>query len=535
MSRTTDAIRQAIQQSSESIRSLAERYGINPKTVAKWRRRDSVADGKSGRRDRGGSTLPIETQALIVAVRQHALLPLDDCLTVLQHFVPDLDRLTLYRCLNHHDISRRPTMSEASAPGIRDPRAGHFYMQMTEVDTPTNKLRFFTAVDRQSKFAFCECSEQGGSEAAAAFVQSLIKAIPYRIISVRTPALAEFSALPAGPEGNGKSKRTYAIHAFRSICVMHQIMHHLATDDHAWSMRQLEQVNHTIGKATLHRYQGNAMKRLGGDLERFLKEYNFNCRLKSLKGLSPYEYANKFAGPTARFRRENRTGSKRWRIPKKKGSLHHRRHLDSTREAILRAARICLAHDGPRGLSLSGIARRAGVSRGTAYLHFRSREALVNATVAGVSERLFRAVFNSSPEKHIPRPFDQVDAFERAYHLATAVMENPELGRGWMLQVLSSSDPAGDLFWREREADMERFAKSPLAQENIDPQVLNVIMLGGAVFFSVWANSKAKNKRDLNSLARRYAREVTRLTLYGTVRRELFPTLVKRLREEQLT
>lgn len=369
-----------------------------------------------------------------------------------------------------------------------------------------------------------------------AFVQSLIKAIPYRIISVRTPALAEFSALPAGRAGNGKSKLTYAAHAFRSICARHQIIHRLATEDHGWSTQQLERVNHTIRNATLHRYQGNAMKRLGDDLERFLKEYNFNCRLKSLKGLSPYEYANKFASrPNARFKRESRPSSKRWRITKKKGSLHHGPNHDSTREAILRAARICLSHDGPGGLSLSGIARRAGVSRGTAYLHFRSREALVKATVAGVSERLFRAVFNSSPEKHLPRPFDEVDAFERAYHLATAVMDNPELSRGWMLQVMSSSDPAGDLFWREREADMERFAKSPLAQENIDPEVLNLIMLGGAVFFSVWANSKAKNKRELNLLARRFAREVTRLTLFGTVRRELFPKLVRRLREEQST
>jgi transposase-like protein len=113
MSRTTNAIRQAIQQSSNSIRSLAERYGINPKTVAKWRRRDSVEDRKSGPRDRGGSTLTIETQALIVAVRQHMLLPLDDCLTVLQHFVPDLDRVSLYRCLNRHDISRLPEIGRA--------------------------------------------------------------------------------------------------------------------------------------------------------------------------------------------------------------------------------------------------------------------------------------------------------------------------------------------------------------------------------------------------------------------------------------
>ena len=41
---TTEAIRRTIQHSQESLRVLARRYGINPKTVAKWRRRTSLED-----------------------------------------------------------------------------------------------------------------------------------------------------------------------------------------------------------------------------------------------------------------------------------------------------------------------------------------------------------------------------------------------------------------------------------------------------------------------------------------------------------
>src|SRR5215469_201606 len=41
---TTEAIRRAIQRSQESLRILAKRHGINPKTVAKWRKRSFVAD-----------------------------------------------------------------------------------------------------------------------------------------------------------------------------------------------------------------------------------------------------------------------------------------------------------------------------------------------------------------------------------------------------------------------------------------------------------------------------------------------------------
>jgi transposase-like protein len=34
---TTEAVRRAIQNSQESLRALAKRYGINQKTVAKWK------------------------------------------------------------------------------------------------------------------------------------------------------------------------------------------------------------------------------------------------------------------------------------------------------------------------------------------------------------------------------------------------------------------------------------------------------------------------------------------------------------------
>jgi len=40
---TTEAVRRAIQHSQESLRSLAKRYGINQKTVAKWKQLLSVA------------------------------------------------------------------------------------------------------------------------------------------------------------------------------------------------------------------------------------------------------------------------------------------------------------------------------------------------------------------------------------------------------------------------------------------------------------------------------------------------------------
>jgi hypothetical protein len=105
---TTEAIRRAIQHSQESLRSLSRRYGINQKTVAKWKKRGSVADLPTGPRERKSTVLSVEDEAVVVAFRRHTLLPLDDCLYALLATIPHLTRSSLHRCLQRHGISRLP-------------------------------------------------------------------------------------------------------------------------------------------------------------------------------------------------------------------------------------------------------------------------------------------------------------------------------------------------------------------------------------------------------------------------------------------
>jgi len=76
---TTEAIRRAIQHSQESLRHLSRRCGINQKTVAKRKKRGSVADLPTGPREPKSTVLSFEDEAIIVAFRRHTLLPLDDC------------------------------------------------------------------------------------------------------------------------------------------------------------------------------------------------------------------------------------------------------------------------------------------------------------------------------------------------------------------------------------------------------------------------------------------------------------------------
>ena len=107
---TTHAVRAAIQRSQASLSTLSQELGINPKTVAKWRKRATVEDLKTGPKAPHSTTLTEAEEAAVVAFRRYTLLPLDDCLYALQPSIPHLTRSALHRCLQRHGISRLPDL-----------------------------------------------------------------------------------------------------------------------------------------------------------------------------------------------------------------------------------------------------------------------------------------------------------------------------------------------------------------------------------------------------------------------------------------
>ena len=113
---TTAAVRRAIQHSQESLRALAKRYGINQKTVAKWKQRSTVADLPTGPKEPHSSVLSLEEEAIIVAFRRYTLLPPDDCRDALQATIPQLTRSSLHRRLQRHGISRLPDVQGDKQP-----------------------------------------------------------------------------------------------------------------------------------------------------------------------------------------------------------------------------------------------------------------------------------------------------------------------------------------------------------------------------------------------------------------------------------
>ena len=286
---TTAAVRRAIQHSQESLRALAKRHGINQKTVAKWKKRATVADMPTGPRDPKSTVLAVEEEAIIVAFRRHTLLPLDDCLYALQATIPNLTRSSLHRCLQRHGISRLPEV-EGDKPGKKKFKSypiGYFHIDIAEVQTAEGKLYLYVAIDRTSKFAFVQLVTKTGRASASAFLEALIEAVPYKIHIVLTDNGVQFTYPPRYADG---PTAAFMTHMFDMRCRENGIEHRLTKIKHPWTNGQVERMNRTIKEATVKRYHYDSHEQFKSHLADFVNAYNFGRRLKTLKGLTPYEH-----------------------------------------------------------------------------------------------------------------------------------------------------------------------------------------------------------------------------------------------------
>jgi hypothetical protein len=111
--RTTPRIRAELQASQESSRALAAQCGLNPKTVAKWRKRTVTTDAPMGPKTSRSTVLTPAEEAIVVEFRRRTLLPLDDVLGCLRDTIPRLSRSALHRCLQQQSISRLPAAETA--------------------------------------------------------------------------------------------------------------------------------------------------------------------------------------------------------------------------------------------------------------------------------------------------------------------------------------------------------------------------------------------------------------------------------------
>src|SRR5215208_5898471 len=146
---TTPRVRAELQASQEATRVLAVRYGLNPKTVTKWRKRTTTADQPMGPSRPRSTVLTEAEEAIVVEFRRRTLLPLDDVLGCLRASIPTLTRSALHRCLVRHGISRLPKTEEKTSKRKRfaETKIGYVHIDPCELRLAEGKLHMFLAID----------------------------------------------------------------------------------------------------------------------------------------------------------------------------------------------------------------------------------------------------------------------------------------------------------------------------------------------------------------------------------------------------
>ena len=209
-------------------------------------------------------------------------------------------------------------MPEADGDGPKRSRfkaypIGYLHIDIAEVHTEEGRLHLFVAIDRTSKFAFAQLHGRATRRIAADFLRAPVAAAPYTVHTVLTDDGTQFvgnspvdEAADAEAEAIWAARgepRVYRVHAFARACERNGIEHRLAKPRHPWTNGQVERMNRTLKEATVRRYHYASHDELRVHLQLFLDAYNYARRVKTLRGLTPYEFVCKtWTEQPARFR-----------------------------------------------------------------------------------------------------------------------------------------------------------------------------------------------------------------------------------------
>ena len=176
-------VRWQIRFSTESIASLAIRYGLNPKTVAKWKKRTTFEDRRSGPKAGALRRLKINEEQLAVAFRAYSRLPLDDCVEILKHVFPRLTRSSYYRCLLRYNMGRLASLKTENLKlktSIKAKTFGILFADVLRLYFEEGQLYVLICTELQSKSIFAEIMVEKDIPSIVAAFGRLIGRMPFK-------------------------------------------------------------------------------------------------------------------------------------------------------------------------------------------------------------------------------------------------------------------------------------------------------------------------------------------------------------------
>jgi transposase InsO family protein len=232
--RTTPAVRAEIARSREPTGVLAKRFGVSTETIRKWRQRGPAdCQDHSARPHRLPWKASEEERAIVCALRRATNFALDDLTFVVAHFLPHLNRDSVWRILRAEGLNRRPPPAP-DRPKRGQGRFKEYDLGFVHIDVKhlpklqtangeRRKRYLYVAIDRHSRSVHLAVKDDETERSAIAFLREAAAAFPFRLTHVLTdngscftPRFAKVCAelgaeyrhtRPRSPQTNGMVER----------------------------------------------------------------------------------------------------------------------------------------------------------------------------------------------------------------------------------------------------------------------------------------------------------------------------------------
>lgn len=268
-----------------SNRSLGKIYKVTHSTINKWKKADHIED-KSNRPLTIHYALSKAEERIILKIRDHLLLSLDDLVDALSPYMKNLKRTNCYRILlrnrrnvfTHKEIIKRKEF-KTYLPG---------FLHIDIFDLPkieNTKAYCFLAVDRATRMLFLAVYPDKTKESAGDFLIKCLKYFPFSIHTILTDNGRQFTM--KGQQSFGHKSTTGTL--FEIICEIAGIKYRKTKPYHPWTNGMAERMVRTVKEHTIHRERYKSFNECIKALKEFQRFHNFNRKLRVLARKSPFE------------------------------------------------------------------------------------------------------------------------------------------------------------------------------------------------------------------------------------------------------
>ena len=277
---TTPKVRASIQASDEAGTVLAERHGVTPQTIYKWRKHDGV-DDRSHTPHRLQTTLTPAHEVVAGALRKTLLVSLDDLLAVDREFLnPNASRSGLDRCLRRHgvgnlrDFKAKTPQPKRSAFKAYEPGYIHIDVKyLPQMADESSRRYLFVAIDRATRWVFIRVFKAKTAANARRFLRDLKRACPMRIRTILTDHGKEFTDRLFGL----RKRAAAGEHEFDTLCADMSIEHRLTPPKSPQTPRHDPALRHAAAQSDLYRRHPRQEARRAGRPEKGRRDRCEEC------------------------------------------------------------------------------------------------------------------------------------------------------------------------------------------------------------------------------------------------------------------